>query len=99
MTLLVFGPLVGVIVVARIASARLEQYRQVSRAAIGRVTGVIGEMFGAVQAVQVAGAEIHVIAHFRQINDRRRHAMLRDRLLTQGLGTQSSRIPSVWALA
>jgi ATP-binding cassette subfamily B protein len=83
MTLLVFGPLVGVIAVARIASARLEHYRQASRAATGRVTGVIGEMFGAVQAVQVAGAEGHVIAHFRQINDRRRRAMLQDRLLTQ----------------
>jgi ATP-binding cassette subfamily B protein len=83
MTLLVFGPLVGVIVAARIASTRLEQYRQASRTATGRVTGVIGEMFGAVQAVQVAGAEEHVIAHFRRINDRRRRAMLRDRLLTQ----------------
>jgi ATP-binding cassette subfamily B protein len=85
MTLLVFGPLVGVIVAARVASARLEQYRQASRTATGRVTGMIGEMFGAVQAVQVAGAEGHVIDHFRRVNDRRRKAMLRDRLLSQVL--------------
>jgi ATP-binding cassette, subfamily B, bacterial len=85
MTLLVFGPLVGVIVAARVASARLEQYRRASRAATGRVTGMIGEIFGAVQAVQVAGAERHVIDHFRQINDRRRKAMLKDRLLSQML--------------
>lgn len=55
-TLLVFGPLVGVLAAAHIASVRVEQYRQASRKATGRVTGVIGEMFGAVQAVQVAGA-------------------------------------------
>jgi ATP-binding cassette subfamily B protein len=85
MTLLVFGPLVGVIVAARVASARLEQYRQASRAATGRVTGMIGEIFGAVQAVQVASAEGHVIDHFRQVNDRRRKAMLKDRLLSQML--------------
>jgi ATP-binding cassette, subfamily B, bacterial len=85
MTLLVFGPLVGVIVAARLASARLEQYRQASRKATGRVTGMIGEMFGAVQAVQVAGAEGHVIDHFRRVNERRRKAMLQDRLLSQGL--------------
>jgi ATP-binding cassette subfamily B protein len=85
MTLLVFGPLVGVIVAARVAGARLEQYRQASRKATGRVTGMIGEMFGAVQAVQVAGAEGHVIEHFRRVNERRRKAMLQDRLLSQGL--------------
>jgi ATP-binding cassette subfamily B protein len=84
-TLLVFGPLVGVVAIARIASAHVERYRRASRAATGRVTGLIGEMFGAVQAVQVAGAEGRVIEHFRQINDNRRRLMLRDRLLTQAL--------------
>src|SRR5262245_59514588 len=84
-TLLVFGPLVGVVAIARIASAHVERYRRASRAATGRVTGLIGEIFGAVQAVQVAGAEGRVIEHFRQINDNRRRLMLRDRLLTQAL--------------
>ena len=63
----------------------LEQYRQASRKATGRVTGMIGEIFGAVQAVQVAGAEGHVIDHFRRVNERRRKAMLQDRLLSQVL--------------
>src|SRR5215213_3644417 len=82
-TLLVFLPLAGVVAVAHIAATRLEQYRTSSRAATGRVTGAIGEIFGAAQAVQVAGAEDAVIEHFRQLNDTRRKTMLKDRLLTQ----------------
>ncbi len=83
LTLLVFGPLVGVVAVARLAGRRVEAYRKASREATGQVTGAIGEMFGAVQAVQIAGAEGRVIAHFRGLNDARRLTMLRDRVLTQ----------------
>jgi ATP-binding cassette subfamily B protein len=82
-TLLVFLPLAGVVAVAHIAATRLEQYRTSSRAATGRVTGAIGEIFGAAQAVQVAGAEDSVIDHFRRLNDIRRQTMLKDQLLTQ----------------
>ena len=82
-TLLVFLPLAGVVAVAHIAATRLEQYRTSSRAATGRVTGAIGEIFGAAQAVQVAGAEDLVIDHFRRLNDIRRKTMLKDQLLTQ----------------
>jgi ATP-binding cassette subfamily B protein len=81
-TILVFGPLVGVVAVAYLARNRLEHYRAASRQATGQVTGLIGEMFGAVQAVQVAGAEAPVIAHFRALNETRRKAMLRDQLLS-----------------
>jgi ATP-binding cassette subfamily B protein len=82
-TLLVFLPLAGVVAVAHIAATRLEHYRTSSRAATGRVTGAIGEIFGAAQAVQVAGAEDSVIDHFRRLNDIRRKSMLKDQLLTQ----------------
>lgn len=82
-TIWVFVPLVGVVAAARMAHKRVEQYRKASLSATGKVTGVIGEMFGAVQAVKVAGAEDHVIAHFRKLNDHRRRMMLRDSVLTQ----------------
>ena len=83
MTLVVFLPLVAVLAITQQASTRVEQYRRRSRAATGRVTGLLGEVFGAVQAVQVAGAEARVLDHFRELNDKRRQAMLKDRLLTQ----------------
>lgn len=95
MTLLVFGPLVGVAAAAQIASTRVQQYRVASRKATGRVSGVIGEMFGAVQAVKVAGAEDRVIAYFRVLNERRRTAMLRDRLLTQVLDAVFANMVSI----
>lgn len=82
-TLLVFLPLIGVVAVAQAASSRVERYRQAAREATGRVTGAIGEFFGAVQAVQVAGAEARVVSHFARLNDRRRQMMVQDRLLTE----------------
>ncbi|HEU5087248.1 MAG TPA: ABC transporter ATP-binding protein, partial [Roseiflexaceae bacterium] len=45
----------------------------------------IGETFGAVQAVKVAGAERRLIDHFRGLNERRRVAALRDRLFEEVL--------------
>jgi ATP-binding cassette, subfamily B, bacterial len=45
----------------------------------------LGEMFGAVQGIQVAGAEARVIAHFKRLGDVRRAALLRDNVQTQVL--------------
>ncbi|MFN8476760.1 MAG: ABC transporter ATP-binding protein [Kouleothrix sp.] len=84
-TLTVFLPLVLVLVVTNIARKRIEAYRRASRATTGDVTGFVGELFGAVQAVQVAGAEERAIAHFRQLNEARRISGLRDRLFTEVL--------------
>jgi len=86
-TLFVFAPLVGVIAVAQMAAARIHLLRKASREATGRVTSAIGEMFDAVQAIKVAGAEGHVIKHYRQLGDERKLAMLKDRLLNQLLNS------------
>ena len=96
-TILVFAPLVAVIALAHVARGRLRRLREESRAATARVTGALGEIFGAVGAIQVAGAEERVVTHLRRLGDERRRATLRDRLLglvldaifagTAGLGT------------
>jgi ATP-binding cassette subfamily B protein len=80
-TLFVFLPIVSVIVLAHVMGTRLQQMRAASRAATAQVTGALGEIFGAVQAIQVAGAETRVIAHLRRLGDERQKAMLRDQLL------------------
>ena len=90
LTLGVFGPLIATIVIMRRAMGRLVRYRAESRQATGRVTGSLGEMFAAVQAVQIAGAESHLIAHFRRLNEERRRLLLRDAVLTRGLGAVSA---------
>ena len=84
-TLLVFVPLFGIVIIAQQMRTRLTTYRQVSREATGRVSSSIGEIFTAVQAIKVAGAAPFVVRHFHMLNERRRIAMLRDQVLTDGL--------------
>jgi ATP-binding cassette subfamily B protein len=90
LTLLVFVPLTLVIAITQRLSARIQKYRVASRQATGLVTGAIGEIFGAAQAIQVAGAEAHVVASFHTLNERRRVGMVRDRTLTETLNSTFS---------
>ena len=89
-TLFVFLPLVGVIAASQFASTRIYRLRKASREATGKVTSAISEMFDAVQSIKVAGAEGHVIEHYRSLGDLRRSAMLKDRLMTQLLDSVSA---------
>jgi ATP-binding cassette subfamily B protein len=82
LTLAVVLPLVAVVTIVNLARNRIVSYRAQSRVALGRVTGFMGELFGAVQAVKVAAATPHVITHFRALNEARRRAALQDRLFT-----------------
>lgn len=81
-TLFGFLPLVIILAFVKLMNDRIRQYRKAHQEAIGRVTGLLGELFGAVQAVKVAGAEPHVVAHLQRVNEQRRAATLRDQLLT-----------------
>lgn len=78
-------PLAAIVITARLARARIEQYRTASRTATERVAGALGEIFGAVQAIQVATAEPHVLAHFRRLNEERQRMMVRDRVFERVL--------------
>ncbi len=86
-TLMALIPLVIVGIVANIATSRIEHYRRASRQAAGNVTGFIGEFFGAVQAVKVAGAEKNIINHFHKINDERRVLTVREKLFDDVLSS------------
>jgi ATP-binding cassette subfamily B protein len=78
-TLVVFLPLFGVLVSVNMASRRIERYRQASQEATGRVTGFLGELFGAAQAVKVANAESSMLGHFQSLNQSRAEAAVQDR--------------------
>ena len=82
-TLVVVLPLVLVIVGARWVSKRVRRFREANRTATERVTGAIGEAMDGVQAIQLAGAEEHVVAHIEALNRVRLRAAVRDRLLSQ----------------
>ena len=89
-TLTVFLPLLVTLVVVNRMTQRIQRTRRANQEAIGEVTGLVGEVFGAVQAVQVAGAEEHVVRYFERVNEARRHAALNDLLLTQLLQSVST---------
>ncbi len=86
-TLIVFIPLVIVIFIANFANNKITEYRQASRNATSKVTDFVGELFGAVQAVKVAGAEERSVDHLKALNVTRRKATLKDVLFSQVLNS------------
>jgi ATP-binding cassette subfamily B protein len=84
-TLVVFIPLVIVVFIANFARNKITEYRQASREATAKVTDFIGELFGSVQAIKVAGAEARSIDYLKEINKKRREASLKDALFSQVL--------------
>ncbi|MCE7980589.1 MAG: ABC transporter ATP-binding protein [Caldilinea sp. CFX5] len=94
-TALVVGPLLSVVVITNWLRKRMEQMFQASRITTDQITNFIGETFGAIQAVQVATAEAHVLARFQTLNEARRVAMVRNRLINTLLEAVFRNITSV----
>ncbi|MDF2541313.1 MAG: transporter ATP-binding protein [Herbinix sp.] len=84
-TLFVFTPLILVVGVVQLLSSKVKKYRKESREATAMVTGAMGEIFSAVQAIKVAGEEEHVTKYLESLNNKRHKMMLKDTLLTQTL--------------
>jgi ATP-binding cassette subfamily B protein len=78
MTLLVFIPLLSTIFIAQKLKERQKKYRRASRKATSDVTGAIGEVFGSVQAIKMAGTETDVASYLRGLNKQRRMLTLKD---------------------
>lgn len=95
MTLVTFLPLLVVVAANRGARTALGRYREASSQATSQVTGAIGDILAAVPTLQAAGAEEHVVTHFRRLSELRRTAMLADRLVTQVLNTVTANTVSV----
>lgn len=84
----VFLPLAAIVLIAQAATTRLRRSRAASQQATSRVTGALAEIFGSVQAVQLARGERGIVDHFRSLSDARRQAILRERgfqLFTQSI--------------
>jgi len=94
-TLTVILPLAVVAAITQRASTRLGRYREASSQATSQVTGAIGDILAAVPTLQAAGAEARTIAHFRRLNERRRTAMLTDRVAMQALDAITANMVSV----
>ncbi len=77
-TAVVSIPVLSMALISNRMSTRLRRYRRAHREATSKVTGFIGEVFGAAQAVKVSGAEGSVLRHFQGLSDARRRAALKD---------------------
>lgn len=84
-TFYVFAPTAAVVWIAAAARKRVKRYREAARLATGRITEALGETFGSVQSIKVAGAEEPMVRHFKRLNDERRTVMVKDSVLTSAL--------------
>jgi ATP-binding cassette subfamily B protein len=104
LVLLAVNPLIALVVVlptvlvaalAQRASVALGRYRAASSAATSQVSGAIGDIVAAVAAVQAAGAEARVVNHLRRLSERRRSAVLADRVVSQAVDALTGNTVSV----
>jgi ATP-binding cassette subfamily B protein len=93
--LAVVPPILIALTIVNLSSQRIRRYRRASQAAIGEVTGLLGEIFGAVGAVRAAGAEERVVEHFRDVNEARRVAAIRDVVFSQLLWSASGNAANI----
>ena len=89
-TVLVLLPLMGIAILTRMVWGRIMKYWLEVRDSTGQVTGFLGEIFGAVQAIKVANAEKDAAAHLIELADKRQAAALKQTVLRRGIDSINS---------
>ncbi|MCU1353047.1 MAG: transporter, ATP-binding protein, partial [Acidimicrobiales bacterium] len=87
--LAVVAPVVVVLWIGHILAQRLRAWRWAERQRTAAVTGFIGDTFGGITAVKVAGAEAAVLRRFERLGESRAQAARRDQVGTQLVQTLS----------
>jgi ATP-binding cassette, subfamily B, bacterial len=83
MTLFVFLPLVLVTALVQRTRQRIVTYRKRTQEATGQITRELGEMFGAVQAIQAAQAEDRMIERFNNMSATRGKLAMQDSIFSE----------------
>ena len=89
-TLFAFLPMIVIILITNWMGRRIENYRRVNRETTGRVTGFLGELLGASQAIKVAATEAPAVVRFDTLSEARRAAVLKDSLFNQLLNSMNA---------
>jgi ATP-binding cassette subfamily B protein len=92
LTVVLFVPLLLSSFLAEALGNKTSAYRAASRAATGRLTGFLGELFGAQLAIKVAGATPHVLTRMAELGDARRQVAVRDSVFDELLNSLSLNI-------
>lgn len=87
LTLFLSIPFAFMLVLVYSTKRLVSKFRRERRQAVGAVTGVIGEMFKSVQAIQVATSEDNVINYFSKLNEKRKKAAVRDDVLSSSMNS------------
>lgn len=95
LTVAVMIPLAVTVGVVSLSARRIQHYRRESHTAIAGVTGLLGELFGTVQAIKVAGTEAHVVSHLEGLNETRRKANLRELVFMRFLESLNTNTASI----
>jgi ABC-type multidrug transport system fused ATPase/permease subunit len=96
-TLAVVLPLLGTVALIYALTRTIQRYRIAARETTAAVTGFIGETFGAVQAVKLAGAEERMIQRLGDLNGKRAHAAIRDLVFSSTLQFANANLGAVGA--
>lgn len=85
LTRLAFIPLCLVVVIAQIAGELIENRRRDTRTATENLTRMMGEVLGASQSIQIAGAEKTARAHLDRLSEVRKKVAMRETLVNLGM--------------
>jgi ATP-binding cassette, subfamily B, bacterial len=91
-TFVVVVPVFVALILCRQLGNKLRAWRRREREATSAVTGFIGDVFGAIGAVKVAGAEAAVAQRFDELGEARAEAARVDQVATQVLRASSGAI-------
>ena len=94
-TVVALVPSIAVFTITKVLGGRIDVFRQRSRQATGRVSGSLGELLGAVQVLQVAGAEERARNHFDQLSDRRRSADMKEGIVDGLMGALTGGVVTI----
>ena len=89
LTFVALLPIAAVALLTYGLRSHIEAYRRSTRMADGRVSAFIGEVFGVVQSIQIAGAERKAADSLNQFSHNRRQVVLRERLFNELVGISS----------
>lgn len=81
LTLAVLVPFGLVGAISRLLGKPIESRRNESRKATARYSGTLAEVFGGIQAIQIANAQGRILRHFERVGEERKRSVLRDVLL------------------
>jgi ATP-binding cassette, subfamily B, bacterial len=77
-TLIAMLPTLFILFISRFATKKFIRLRKARRSASGRLSGMIGEIFSAVESMKVSGAEKSVIGKFNELTEDLRNKAIKD---------------------